>query len=51
MTTSDAERPRIAAILALGRTQNIGYGTLYYSFSILTPDSSLKDYGSAVSTD
>lgn len=28
----------IAAILALGVTQNIGYGTLYYSFSILAPD-------------
>lgn len=27
-----------AAILALGLTQNIGYGTLYYSFSILAPD-------------
>ncbi|MUO44683.1 arsenite efflux MFS transporter ArsK [Agrobacterium vitis] len=28
----------IAAILALGVTQIIGYGTLYYSFSILAPD-------------
>ncbi|KQS80860.1 MFS transporter [Rhizobium sp. Leaf384] len=28
----------IAAILALGLTQIIGYGTLYYSFSILAPD-------------
>ncbi len=28
----------IGAILALGVTQNIGYGTLYYSFSILAPD-------------
>lgn len=26
------------AIAALGLTQNIGYGTLYYSFSILAPD-------------
>lgn len=32
------ERPPIAAILALGLTQIIGYGTLYYSFSILAPD-------------
>ncbi|MBM7047248.1 MULTISPECIES: arsenite efflux MFS transporter ArsK [Rhizobium] len=36
MTTSN-ERPPIAAILALGLTQIIGYGTLYYSFSILAP--------------
>ncbi|KQS64615.1 MFS transporter [Rhizobium sp. Leaf371] len=28
----------VAAILALGVTQIIGYGTLYYSFSILAPD-------------
>jgi MFS family permease len=28
----------IAAIVALGVTQIIGYGTLYYSFSILAPD-------------
>lgn len=27
-----------AAIAALGLTQNIGYGTLYYAFSILAPD-------------
>ncbi|MCK8780848.1 arsenite efflux MFS transporter ArsK [Rhizobium sp. NTR19] len=32
------ERPPWNAILALGLTQNIGYGTLYYSFSILAPD-------------
>ena len=32
------ERLPVAAILALGVTQNIGYGTLYYSFSILAPD-------------
>ncbi|WP_172691179.1 arsenite efflux MFS transporter ArsK [Rhizobium rhizogenes] len=37
MTTS-TERPPVAAILALGLTQIIGYGTLYYSFSILAPD-------------
>ena len=34
------ERPPIVAILALGLTQIIGYGTLYYSFSILAPDMS-----------
>lgn len=28
----------VAAILVLGVTQIIGYGTLYYSFSILAPD-------------
>ncbi len=33
-----AQRLPIGAILALGVTQNIGYGTLYYSFSILAPD-------------
>lgn len=33
-----SERVPTAAILALGVTQNIGYGTLYYSFSILAPD-------------
>jgi MFS family permease len=32
-----AERLPIAAIVGLGLTQNIGYGTLYYSFSILAP--------------
>jgi len=32
-----AERLPIAAIAGLGLTQNIGYGTLYYSFSILAP--------------
>ena len=32
------DRLPIGAILALGVTQNIGYGTLYYSFSILAPD-------------
>ncbi|MBP2448379.1 MFS family permease [Rhizobium leguminosarum] len=31
-------RAPVAAIVALGITQNIGYGTLYYSFSILAPD-------------
>jgi len=31
------ERLPIAAIVGLGLTQNIGYGTLYYSFSILAP--------------
>jgi hypothetical protein len=38
MMTVNAERPPVAAILALGVTQIIGYGTLYYSFSILAPD-------------
>lgn len=33
-----AERSPIATIIALGITQIIGYGTLYYSFSILAPD-------------
>lgn len=32
-----AERLPVAAIVGLGLTQNIGYGTLYYSFSILAP--------------
>ena len=32
------ERVPVIAILLLGITQNIGYGTLYYSFSILAPD-------------
>lgn len=32
-----SERLPIAAIVGLGLTQNIGYGTLYYSFSILAP--------------
>jgi MFS family permease len=32
------ERPPVAAIVALGLTQIIGYGSLYYSFSILAPD-------------
>jgi MFS family permease len=32
------ERLPIGAIMALGVTQIIGYGTLYYSFSILAPD-------------
>ncbi|WP_395774371.1 arsenite efflux MFS transporter ArsK [Agrobacterium pusense] len=33
-----SERVPVAAILALGVSQNIGYGTLYYAFSILAPD-------------
>ncbi|MGK6314498.1 arsenite efflux MFS transporter ArsK [Neorhizobium sp. DT-125] len=33
-----SERVPVAAIAALGVTQIIGYGTLYYSFSILAPD-------------
>lgn len=32
------QRLPVGAIVALGVTQNIGYGTLYYSFSILAPD-------------
>ncbi|MBX4900780.1 arsenite efflux MFS transporter ArsK [Rhizobium bangladeshense] len=38
MTPAAFEHPPVAAILALGLTQIIGYGTLYYSFSILAPD-------------
>ncbi|SCW91063.1 Predicted arabinose efflux permease, MFS family [Rhizobium mongolense subsp. loessense] len=38
------EPPPIAAIIALGITQIIGYGTLYYSFSILAPNMS-RDLG------
>ncbi|QPB18497.1 arsenite efflux MFS transporter ArsK [Rhizobium sp. 007] len=38
------EPPPIAATIALGITQIIGYGTLYYSFSILAPDMS-RDLG------
>jgi hypothetical protein len=34
---SDAKRANAAAIWALGITQIIGYGTLYYRFSILAP--------------
>ncbi|AGB73343.1 MULTISPECIES: arsenite efflux MFS transporter ArsK [Rhizobium] len=37
MTMISTERPPVAAILALGLTQIIGYGSLYYSFSILAP--------------
>ena len=33
-----SERVPLLAVLALGVTQIIGYGTLYYSFSILAPD-------------
>lgn len=33
-----SDRVPVAAVLLLGVTQNIGYGTLYYSFSILAPD-------------
>lgn len=35
------ERLPIAAIIGLGLTQNISYGTLYYSFSILAPSVAL----------
>lgn len=38
MTATDLDpRTRILVIAALGVTQNIGYGTLYYSFSVLAP--------------
>lgn len=37
MTTTYTDRPPVTAILALGLTQIIGYGSLYYSFSILAP--------------
>lgn len=33
-----SERVPVAAVIGLGITQNVGYGTLYYSFSILAPD-------------
>ena len=33
-----SKRVPILAVIALGVTQIIGYGTLYYSFSILAPD-------------
>ncbi|WP_117193887.1 arsenite efflux MFS transporter ArsK [Rhizobium terrae] len=33
-----SERVPVAAVAALGVTQITGYGTLYYSFSILAPD-------------
>ncbi|WP_377298925.1 arsenite efflux MFS transporter ArsK [Rhizobium sp. SGZ-381] len=39
-----SERLPIAAIVALGVTQIIGYGTLYYSFSILAP-AMARDFG------
>lgn len=38
------EQRRAAIIWALGLTQIIGYGTLYYSFSILAPEMA-KDFG------
>lgn len=37
-------RPSLAIVAALGLTQIIGYGTLYYSFSILAPGMA-KDVG------
>ncbi len=37
-------RPSLAIVVALGLTQIIGYGTLYYSFSILAPGMA-KDVG------
>lgn len=40
-------RPPVAAIVSLGLTQIIGYGTLYYSFSILAPDMA-RDFGWSV---
>ena len=38
------DRQSLAIVAALGVTQIIGYGTLYYSFSILAPDMA-KDVG------
>lgn len=38
------ERLPIGAVLALGVTQIVGYGTLYYSFGTLAPDVA-KDFG------
>ena len=37
----------IGAVLGLGVTQIVGYGTLYYSFSILAPDMA-RDFGLSV---
>ncbi|WP_137130509.1 arsenite efflux MFS transporter ArsK [Rhizobium sp. FY34] len=37
-----SERLPVSAIVSLGATQIIGYGTLYYSFSILAPDMALE---------
>ncbi|WFS23896.1 arsenite efflux MFS transporter ArsK [Rhizobium rhododendri] len=37
----------VAAILGLGVTQIVGYGTLYYSFGILAPDMA-RDLGASV---
>lgn len=37
MTTITTDRPPVAAILALGLTEIIGCGSLYYNFSILAP--------------
>ncbi|TNM65233.1 arsenite efflux MFS transporter ArsK [Aliirhizobium smilacinae] len=42
-----ADRLPIGAVLGLGVTQIIGYGTLYYSFSILAPDMA-RDFGLSV---
>lgn len=42
-----SERLPLAAIVSLGVTQIIGYGTLYYSFSILAPDMA-RDLGWSV---
>jgi MFS family permease len=42
-----AEKVPVAIILALGLTQIIGYGTLYYSFSILAPEMA-RDLGWSV---
>jgi len=36
--TAPGQRAPLAVIFALGLTQIIGYGTLYYSFSILAPE-------------
>lgn len=37
-----SERVPLHAVFALGVTQIIGYGTLYYSFSILAPDMAMQ---------
>ncbi|WP_426231914.1 arsenite efflux MFS transporter ArsK [Pararhizobium sp. DWP3-4] len=42
--TSPSPRNRLLLIFGLGLTQIIGYGTLYYSFSILAPDMA-ADFG------
>ena len=34
----EGQKLPIWALVGLGASQNIGYGTLYYAFSVLVPD-------------